>query len=109
MITKNIVQAGFACLFLGLAACATADADNTSRAELAEAGIVSGVTEDGVAVRCERIRVTGSRQTQRICLPESRWEQREQDAQIITEDAARGSSVVNSPSEYTTSGGTGRN
>lgn len=103
-----LLMAGPAGLLLALSACASTDGERPSRAELVEAGTVSGVTEDGVAVRCERIRMTGSRQTQRICLPERRWEEREREAQDLAEDSARGRQVVNPPSEYTTIGGSGR-
>ncbi len=86
----NFLAVASAAAMLGLAACASADGERPSRAELAEAGAVSGVTETGVAVRCERIRVTGSRQTQRVCLPESRWEEREREAQELVDGASRG-------------------
>ena len=95
------VMAGSTSLLLGLSACATADSDRPSRAELAAAGTVSGVTEDGTAVRCERIRETGTRQTRRVCLAESEWAQREREAQDFTEGETRGREGVDTP------GGTG--
>lgn len=100
------VMAGSTSLLLGLSACATADSDRPSRAELAAAGTVSGVTEDGTAVRCERVRVTGSRQTQRICLPESRWAEREREAQELREGETRGREGINTPGSEDRSGRT---
>ena len=71
-----------------VAACATTtDSDGTAYRQAREEGTVTGVNEDGARVRCERIRETGSRFTQRVCHTEREWEQIEENARQAAQDS----------------------
>lgn len=71
-----------------LAACATtSDGGNTAQREAREEGTVTGVNEDGDRVRCERIRETGSRFTERVCRTERDWELIEENARQAAQDS----------------------
>ena len=71
-----------------LAACATtSDGGNTVQREAREEGTVAGVNEDGERVRCERIRETGSRFTERVCRTERDWELIEENARQAAQDS----------------------
>lgn len=72
-----------------LAACATT-ADDGARRVAQDEGRVTGINEDGERVRCERIRETGSRFTERVCRTEREWELIEENArQASTDSQAR--------------------
>lgn len=68
-----------------LAACATAENDSYEMAR--EEGTVAGINEDGERVRCERIRETGSRFTERVCRTEREWELIEENARQAAQDS----------------------
>ena len=76
----------FPALLLTACATTTGAADN-SYVQAREAGTVTGINEDGERVRCERVRETGSRFTQRICHTEREWEQIEENARQAAEDS----------------------
>ena len=69
-----------------LSACATTTGDTTYQAEQ-DAGRVTGINEDGERVRCERVRETGSRFTQRVCHTEHEWELIEENARQAAQDS----------------------
>lgn len=68
------------------AACATTSDYTARQRDLAEAR-VTGINEDGERVRCERIRETGSRFTERVCRTEREWELIEENARQVAEDS----------------------
>lgn len=71
-----------------LAACATTnDGGDASYRQAREEGTVAGVNEDGERVRCERIRETGSRFTERVCRTEREWEIVEENARQAAQDS----------------------
>ena len=71
-----------------VAACATTtDTGDTSYRQAREEGTVTGVNEDGERVRCERIRETGSRFTERVCRTEREWELIEENARRAAQDS----------------------
>ena len=69
-----------------LSACATTTGGATYQAEQ-DAGRVTGINEDGERVRCERVRETGSRFTQRVCHTEHEWELIEENARQAAQDS----------------------
>jgi hypothetical protein len=69
-----------------LAACATTTGDD-ARQVAQDNGRVTGINEDGERVRCERIRETGSRFTQRVCHTEHEWELIEENARRAAQDS----------------------
>lgn len=69
-------------------ACATTSEDGPSAYQQArDEGTVTGINEDGDRVRCERIRQTGSRFTERVCRTESEWERIEDAARQAAQDS----------------------
>ncbi|MBI1234949.1 MAG: hypothetical protein GC208_10650 [Alphaproteobacteria bacterium] len=70
-----------------VAACATTEGGDTSYQQAREEGTVTGVNEDGDRVRCERIRETGSRFTERVCRTEREWELIEENARQAAQDS----------------------
>ncbi|MEN0653913.1 MULTISPECIES: hypothetical protein [Hyphobacterium] len=73
---------------LALTACATTAEQSTSAYQAArEEGRVTGINEDGERVRCERIRETGSRFTERVCRTEREWELIEENARQASTDS----------------------
>lgn len=73
-----------------LAGCA----GDVDRQQFVEAGELTGTRSDGTHVRCEMVRVTGSRLSERICLEEHQWREMEDSAQRIVEDRQEASQVV---------------
>lgn len=71
-----------------VAACATTtDTEDTAYRQAREEGTVTGVNENGDRVRCERIRETGSRFTERVCRTEREWELIEENARQAAQDS----------------------
>jgi hypothetical protein len=69
-----------------LAACA-ATTGGDARQMAQDSGRVTGINEDGERVRCERIRETGSRFTERVCHTEHEWELIEENARRAAQDS----------------------
>ena len=78
---------------LSLGAC-SATTENSSRQELVDAGELSGERTDGGRVRCESVRVTGSRLSERICLTERQWDEMTENAQQARRDRDEQSTVT---------------
>lgn len=76
---------------LTLGACA---AGQTDRQSLVDSGELTGETSDGDRVRCETVRQTGSRMTDRVCLTQREWDQMEENAQIMVEERANSQVVL---------------
>ncbi|WP_440958644.1 hypothetical protein ACFELO_00625 [Oceanicaulis sp. LC35] len=82
---------------LALTACATTD--TPERQELVDAGELRGETSDGDRVRCENVRETGTRMSQRVCLTQREWDEIEDGSQRWVEDRnAQGQVVLPGPS-----------
>lgn len=75
---------GMGILALMLTSCATTE--NMDRQALVDAGELTGEASDGSRVRCESVRVTGSRLSERICLTQREWDQMEENAQQARRD-----------------------
>ena len=75
-------------LAAAVAGCATTaqDGDNAYRQARTESR-VTGINEDGERVRCERVRETGSRFTERVCHTEREWELIEENARQAAQDS----------------------
>ena len=67
-----------------LSACAATT--ETDRQALVDAGELTGETSEGDRVRCQTVRVTGSRLSERICLTQREWDQMEENAQQARRD-----------------------
>lgn len=78
-------------LALSIAGCASGETD---RQTMVDAGELTGVTSDGDRVRCESVRVTGSRLSERICLTQREWDQMEENAQQARRDRDEQHNVV---------------
>lgn len=90
MIRFLLVPASMAALALG--ACATSA--QSERQEMVDAGQRSGVTSDGDAVRCQTIRPTGSRMSERVCLTQRQWDEMEESASRLVEDRGANSQTA---------------
>ena len=77
---------------LALSACATTE--TSSRQELVDAGELRGETSDGDRVRCETVRETGTRMSQRVCLTQREWDEIRDGSQRWIEDRNAQSQVV---------------
>ena len=65
----------FMALAAGLVLSACATTDSTDRQAMVDAGELRGETSDGDRVRCENVRETGTRMSQRVCLTQREWDE----------------------------------
>ena len=77
---------GFIFFVAGLMLSACATTDTMDRQAMVDAGQLRGQTTDGDYVRCETVRETGTRMSQRVCLTEREWDEIEDGSRRWVED-----------------------
>ena len=86
---------GFIFIVAGLALSACATSQTADRQALVDAGELRGETSDGDRVRCETVRETGTRMSQRVCLTQREWDEIRDGSQRWIEDRnSQGGQVV---------------
>ena len=91
-MNRTFVVAAAAIGAAALSACAATT--ETDRQALVDAGELTGDTSEGDRVRCETVRLTGSRLSERICLTQREWDQMEENAQQARRDRDEQHNVV---------------